>query len=205
MSGQTGSPVCTRDLPFANSSGRLGDLSMLVLCCVTCPLAHCRFYLAGMPRLAELDARVADLRVNALAPSTRRTYLVYVGTYLGCCDSHRIVPLPVSATHLGRYIAYLSFRLTFSSIRNYLSAVRLLHLEGGFPTPVYSYCIRSMVKGARLLQCVPLPPAGLFCLYVSVWGGPSGHSFRRGGASFALACGVSTDLIQSQGDWRSDA
>ncbi|CAC5355478.1 unnamed protein product [Mytilus coruscus] len=33
----------------------------------------------------------------------------------------------------------------------------------------------------------------------------SGHSFRRGGASFALECGIPTELIQSQGDWKSDA
>lgn len=33
----------------------------------------------------------------------------------------------------------------------------------------------------------------------------SGHSFRRGGASFALECGISSDFIQSQGDWKSDA
>ena len=33
----------------------------------------------------------------------------------------------------------------------------------------------------------------------------SGHSFRRGGASFALEAGVPADLVQTQGDWRSDA
>ena len=33
----------------------------------------------------------------------------------------------------------------------------------------------------------------------------SGHSFRRGGASFALECGLSPDLIKSQGDWKSGA
>jgi hypothetical protein len=33
----------------------------------------------------------------------------------------------------------------------------------------------------------------------------SGHSFRRGGASFALECGVPAELIQAQGDWKSDA
>ena len=31
----------------------------------------------------------------------------------------------------------------------------------------------------------------------------SGHSFRRGGASYAALCGVSDILIQRQGDWRS--
>ena len=33
----------------------------------------------------------------------------------------------------------------------------------------------------------------------------SGHSFRRGGASFAFSCGVPADLIKIQGDWSSDA
>lgn len=33
----------------------------------------------------------------------------------------------------------------------------------------------------------------------------SPHSFRRGGASFAFACGVPSELIQLQGDWKSDA
>lgn len=32
----------------------------------------------------------------------------------------------------------------------------------------------------------------------------SAHSFRRCGASFALQCGLPPDLIQTQGDWRSD-
>lgn len=31
----------------------------------------------------------------------------------------------------------------------------------------------------------------------------SGHSFRRGGASFALSCGVSGELIRVHGDWKS--
>ncbi|CAC5418430.1 unnamed protein product [Mytilus coruscus] len=35
--------------------------------------------------------------------------------------------------------------------------------------------------------------------------GYSSHSFRRGGATFALECGVSSDLIQAQGDWKSEA
>jgi integrase len=33
----------------------------------------------------------------------------------------------------------------------------------------------------------------------------SGHSFRRGGASFALEAGANPELVQAQGDWRSEA
>ena len=35
--------------------------------------------------------------------------------------------------------------------------------------------------------------------------GYTGHSFRRGGATFAFQAGVPGELIQLQGDWRSDA
>ena len=33
----------------------------------------------------------------------------------------------------------------------------------------------------------------------------AGHSFRRGGASFALQAGLPTDVIMLFGDWHSDA
>ena len=33
----------------------------------------------------------------------------------------------------------------------------------------------------------------------------SGHSLRRGGATFAFTCGIPAELIKLQGDWRSDA
>ena len=33
----------------------------------------------------------------------------------------------------------------------------------------------------------------------------SGHSFRRGGASYAFACGVPSEVIKMLGDWKSDA
>lgn len=32
----------------------------------------------------------------------------------------------------------------------------------------------------------------------------AGHSFRRGGASFAYQSGVPVELIKALGDWRSD-
>ena len=32
----------------------------------------------------------------------------------------------------------------------------------------------------------------------------TGHSFRRGGATFAFRCGVPASLIKLQGDWHSD-
>jgi len=61
----------------------------------------------------------------------------------------------------------------------------------GLSTLTYSTFVSSL---KHLLN-----KAGLDCK------GYSGHSFRRGGASFAFQAGVPGELIQLHGDWRSDA
>jgi hypothetical protein len=33
----------------------------------------------------------------------------------------------------------------------------------------------------------------------------SGHSFRRGGATWAFSCGFTSDAIKLLGDWKSDS
>ena len=44
-------------------------------------------------------------------------------------------------------------------------------------------------------QSAGIPQAHLF----------RGHSFRRGGTTWAFSCGIPGELIQVFGDWRSDA
>lgn len=278
------------------------------------------------------------------AASTKKTYSSYLAMYYKFCSQFKISPVPISQFDLSRYVAFLSFRLKFSSIQNYLSVVRLLHLEAGFDNPLSTHYMGSIQKGTRRLlgdasssklpitphilkgihsllsfsdplhvpfwaACLVaffsffrksnlLPPStnsfdpskqlsrshlhfhadGLtiqvtwsktiqyqertlsiplpyiknspFCPSTALWlafkqGDPSnmspfqymegyhltfltypkflvflkqclhrlgfdtsrysGHSFRRGGASFALESGVPADLVQTQGDWRSDA
>lgn len=56
--------------------------------------------------------------------------------YFAFCAKVNIPPVPLSQTDLGRYIAYLSRRLCFSSVRQYLNVIRLLHLESGFSNPL---------------------------------------------------------------------
>ena len=307
------------------------------------------FFYSGSPATKEiraLDSIVDSFRNHAFAESTKRTYNNYLRSYIDFCRKFHICIVPLSPTNLARYVAFLSDRLQFSSITNYLSVVRLLHLEAGLPSPLDSFYIHSVLKGAkrviggqanrklpitpgilhkifsllslhnskdlcfwtaclvaffsflrksnlfasslqsfdplchlarenikfhsrgvclqlrktktiqfseRMLE-IPLPrvtnsplcpsqalllnfkqvpaissPSPAFLYYVQ--GRPlaltypvflkmlkhyigrlgfdctqySGHSFRRGGASFALECGVPADIIQSQGDWKSDA
>jgi integrase len=58
--------------------------------------------------------------------------------------------------------------------------------------PLRQQQLVAMVK--ELCAKIGLPPQQV-----------SGHSFRRGGATFAFAIGVTETLIQRQGGWRSDS
>lgn len=98
---------------------------------------------------ATLDHTVQAFRDNAFAASTKRTYRHYLSTYLHFCAALALSPVPLSVPNLGRYIAYLSTSRCFSSIRNYLTIVRLLHLEAGYDNPVDSHYIRSVLRGAK--------------------------------------------------------
>lgn len=296
--------------------------------------------------VTKLDSVVANFRGHYFADSTKRTYQNYLKSYCTFCSLLKIPLVPLSKTNLARYVAYLSGRLQYNSIENYLSIVRFLHAEAGLISPLDSHFINTVLRGAkrvlghhvssklpitpkilleiftllslhnskhlcfwaaclvaffsflrksnlfpksakdfdvhqqlsrenvvfypngiclnvlrtktiqfleRTLQ-IPLPriPASPMCpakalllnfkqvpavsspsplfLYMGTTKPQvltyssfinllkqflnrlgyntslySGHSFRRGGATFALECGVPADLIQSQGDWKSDA
>ncbi len=64
--------------------------------------------------------------------------------------------------------------------------------SGSTLKPVFYSKFQELFR--RNLAEVGLDPSGF-----------SSHSFRRGGASFAFACGVPGELVQLYGDWRSDA
>ena len=83
-----------------------------------------------------LDKEVLFYRENTFAASTNKTYLAQRAAYFDFCVKMGISPIPLSQEDLGRYIAFLSRRLTFSSVRQYLNAVRLLHLDAGLANPI---------------------------------------------------------------------
>lgn len=89
-----------------------------------------------------------------------------------------------------------------------LSTALLLVLSGlpivNTPCPVFYY---STPSGPKLLTHSSFITYLQQCL-AKLGINPSqyyGHSFRRGGASFALQCCTTTEWIKLQGDWASDA
>ena len=58
--------------------------------------------------------------------------------------------MPISSLDLRRYIAFLASRLSFTSIRQYLNVVRLMHVESGHTNPLSdSWYLSSILKGLR--------------------------------------------------------
>ena len=61
-----------------------------------------------------------------------------------------VLPVPISTVNLGHYIAFFSSKLTFSSVRQYLNIVRLLHLKAGQPNALsQSWYLTSILNGCR--------------------------------------------------------
>ena len=106
-----------------------------------------------LPLADCLDREVQLYRVNTFASSTNRTYMAQRMAYFQFCTKVKVSPLPISQTNLGRYIAYLSRRLSFSSVRQYLNVVRLLHLEAGLANPLEkNWYVQSILKGVKRVK-----------------------------------------------------
>ena len=101
---------------------------------------------------ASLDKEVYLYRSNSFAASTSRTYSAHLLVYVNFCEDIKIAFVPISQKDLGWYIAFLSRRLSFSSVRQYLNAVRLLHLEAGLKNPLEGNWYISSIKGVRRLK-----------------------------------------------------
>ena len=121
--------------------------------------------MVGRRLLASLDSEVAKLRALTFAESTRRTYSSQSGLFLQFCSYLNISPVPISPTDLGRYIAFLSRKLNFSSIHQYLNVVKLLHMESSHPNPLAdNWFWSSILKGLRrhkgdsTVQTLPTTP-----------------------------------------------
>lgn len=84
------------------------------------------------------------------AENTKKCYSTYLHTYLKFCIEFDLPALPATPVNIGRFIAYLGFTKAPSSIQQYLSAVRLLHLELGLPHPLQdNHHASSLLKALK--------------------------------------------------------
>ena len=113
----------------------------------TCLTQPYLFFYPGMlntSNIQALDNIVALFRCHTFAESTKKSSLLYFKSYCSCCTQ---INIPLSDLNLARYIAFLSGRLCFKSIQNYLSVINLLHKEAQIPPPPPPLLILIIFKG----------------------------------------------------------
>ena len=110
----------------------------------------CQFYLA-----------------NGLAPSTHQVYGSAQRQFLEFCSQDILSDpghplLPASEQTLMRFCAHLADRLHHSPIKVYLSAVRSLHIDYGYPDPL-SNCLQlqHLLEGLNNIRAQILPSISL--------------------------------------------
>ena len=90
--------------------------------------------LADAEEALDRDAR--RYRKSAYVETTKYVYRCQLKKHVSFCESFGYTPVPCSDTILCRYIAYLARSLTPQSVKQYLNAVRIMHLECGFANPL---------------------------------------------------------------------
>ncbi len=114
---------------------------------------------------ATLDKKVGVAISNAYAPSTLSTRHSQVRKYFQFCRELRLHPVPTDVQNLCRYIVYLSDKLKYSSIVNYLDGLRWLHIHLDLsPPPLEAHKVKLTLRGVKRLignpvnQKLPITP-----------------------------------------------
>ena len=76
--------------------------------------------------------------------------MVHRRSYIKFCNLLNTSPVPAQPITLARYVAYLSKRLKYSSLRQYLVIIGHMHKEVGLPNPLQdNYFLALALRGAR--------------------------------------------------------
>ena len=130
---------------------------------VTCPQCKSEFHLcASGPTsqaiISTLDETWSSLLLKAWAPSSIRSYSSAQRQFIAFCSrflfyNDNSCMLPASELTILRFIAFISSRLSLSSVRNHISAVRNLHIICGFKDPLEDCpCVPLVICGLKRFQ-----------------------------------------------------
>lgn len=176
--------ILRRMFPFVNLASS-SDLSMWVGCLLA---FFTLFRKANLcPKNQKFDPETVLTRDDVILDEAGQRVLVFVNFSKTNQFSHRqhCIPIPRNedpALDLYRYV-----ELLYSRVK--------IHED----SPVMSYSTRGFITHSSFTTKLKtwLLKAGLNPAHFS------GHSFRRGGASYLYSIGGSTLMVQVMGDWRS--
>ena len=100
-------------------------------------------------RLA-LHAEIQEFMLKTYSPNTTQAYSTHRRSYLTFCSVLGIPPVPADPVGLCMYAAVLARILKYTSIKQYMNIVRILHLEWGLPNPLANnYQLSCVLGGIR--------------------------------------------------------
>ena len=98
----------------------------------------------------ELEEQVKFYQANAFSFNTKRSYSVHRRSYISFCNRLGVAPVPATSKLICLYAAFLAKRLKYSSVKQYLNIVRILHSEWGLPNPCEgNYFLKCTLRGIR--------------------------------------------------------
>ncbi|CAG2231697.1 unnamed protein product [Mytilus edulis] len=102
----------------------------------------------------------------------------------------RVLEIPIVKNLSSPLCAFSAFKAMCAKFPALASSPAFLVLSGRKTKPVSYNMLQNFLK--NIVEKIGLDPTQY-----------SSHSFRRGGATWAFQCGVSSELIQLQGDWKT--
>ena len=138
----------------------------------------------GSDDISGLLIQASAYKGAAFAKSTIKTYKSQTLSFLKFCMHYGVQSLPASQETLCSYLAFLSRTLSASSIKGYMNAVRLLHIEAGLKNPIAQNWELSMIQRgiSRLMgkppkQKLPITVRMLTDSHRTLQNSPSDHAF----------------------------
>ena len=96
-----------------------------------------------------------QLHYHGVAKSTRRTYQSGLSAYTSFCSRFNINPLPATSLTLQYFCADRSKFISYKTLKVYLAAIRLMHIEQGLPDPTTDETLHLVCRGLRRCQTTP--------------------------------------------------
>jgi hypothetical protein len=99
---------------------------------------------------ATLDRQVSVFKNQVYSTNTQTCYRAHRKAYIDFCSKMGYAPVPATTTTICRYVAMLSRTLKYTSIKQYINIIRLLHLEWGLQNPLdNNFQLANVLKGVR--------------------------------------------------------
>lgn len=90
---------------------------------------------------------------HTYAESTKSTYRTHLTSYLAFCCVCGYAAVPATSETLCQYAVLLAKHLKYSSVKQYLNIVRLLHLEWDIPNPLMNnFQLSCVLRGIRRIH-----------------------------------------------------